>query len=389
MPVVRVKGVQNAMQFPDDMEINDIRSFLQRRFANQAVAGNQPMDLAPLQGQARASEQSLAQKAGQGISDALVDSGIISDRFGAQQIGKNVTSIGEFLPGIGDATAGDEFGRALKQGNFGDAAMAGVGAIPLIGDMAIFAGVLAKTANLGELAKAQKLESGGAGRDEVWKETGWVNDQGDWKFEIDDSSADFDADSLQGLKDYGWRKQGWLQDHPELYGAYPESAKINTQGIGDRTTSGEYDADTNEIGLNVNLKTEVAKSTNLHELQHAIQSREGFSSGGSPSNELALEMQKAGADEIRDTLNKMDSGELPYEYDKYRKLLQEKTRILTTVPDPLDSYRKLAGEVEARNVETRMDLTAKQRRDNPPWKTLDVPEDELIYRNSGKDKATK
>jgi hypothetical protein len=136
MPVVRVKGVQNPMQFPDDMEINDIRSFLQRRFANQAVAGNQPMDLAPLQGQARASEQSLAQKAGQGISNALVDSGIISDRFGAQQIGQNVTSIGEFLPGIGDATAGDEFGRALKQGdNFG-MAMGALGAIPLVGDAA-------------------------------------------------------------------------------------------------------------------------------------------------------------------------------------------------------------------------------------------------------------
>jgi hypothetical protein len=94
------------------------------------------MDLAPLQGQARASEQSLAQKAGQGISNALVDSGIISDRFGAQQIGQNVTSIGEFLPGIGDATAGDEFGRALKQGdNFG-MAMGALGAIPLVGDAA-------------------------------------------------------------------------------------------------------------------------------------------------------------------------------------------------------------------------------------------------------------
>jgi hypothetical protein len=136
MPVVRVKGVANPMQFPDDMDIEDIKAFLQRKFASQAVAGNQPMDLAPLQGQARASEQSLAQKAGQGISNALVDSGIISDRFGAQQIGKNVTSIGEFLPGIGDATAGDEFGRALKQGdNFG-MAMGALGAIPLVGDAA-------------------------------------------------------------------------------------------------------------------------------------------------------------------------------------------------------------------------------------------------------------
>jgi hypothetical protein len=136
MQPVNVLGVNNPMQFPDDMDINNIREFLRKRFTNQAVAGNQPMDLAPLQGQARASEQSLAQKAGQGISNALVDSGIISDRFGAQQIGKNVASIGEFLPVIGDAAAGDEFGQALKQGdNFG-MAMGALGAIPLVGDAA-------------------------------------------------------------------------------------------------------------------------------------------------------------------------------------------------------------------------------------------------------------
>jgi hypothetical protein len=140
MPVVRVKGVANPMQFPDDMDINDVREFLRKRFANQAVAGNQPMDLAPLQGQARASEQSLAQKAGQGISNALVDSGIVSDRFGAQQIGKNITSIGEFLPGIGDATAGDEFGRALSGGDGFGMAMGALGAIPLVGDAAKKAG---------------------------------------------------------------------------------------------------------------------------------------------------------------------------------------------------------------------------------------------------------
>ena len=115
MQAVRVKGVSNPMQFPDDMDIDDIREFLRRRFTQQAVEGNQPRDLDPLQGQARATEQSLAEKAGQGISSALYDSGVISDRYGAQRIGENVTSIGEFLPVIGDATAGDEFGRALKQ----------------------------------------------------------------------------------------------------------------------------------------------------------------------------------------------------------------------------------------------------------------------------------
>jgi len=136
MQPVNVLGVSNPMQFPDDMGIDDIREFLRRRFTKQMIEGTQSRDLDPLQGQARATEQSLAEKAGQGISNALYDSGVISDRYGAQRIGKNVTSIGEFLPVIGDATAGDEFGRALKQGDGVGMALGALGAIPLAGDAA-------------------------------------------------------------------------------------------------------------------------------------------------------------------------------------------------------------------------------------------------------------
>ena len=108
MQPVNVLGVSNPMQFPADMDIDDIGEFLRKRFTKQAVEGSQPIDINPLQAQAQATEQSLAEKAGQGISNALYDSGIISDRYGAQRIGDNATALGEFLPVIGDATAGDE-----------------------------------------------------------------------------------------------------------------------------------------------------------------------------------------------------------------------------------------------------------------------------------------
>jgi hypothetical protein len=134
MPTVRVKGVKNAMQFPYDMGIDDIRSFLQRKFAKQAVTGNQSVNLDPRQPTIQASNPSLATRAAQGIGNALTSSGLISDNSSAQEIGKNVTSIGEFLPGIGDATAGDEFGRALKQGDGVGMALGALGAIPLVGD---------------------------------------------------------------------------------------------------------------------------------------------------------------------------------------------------------------------------------------------------------------
>jgi hypothetical protein len=48
--------------------------------------------------------------------------------------------------------------------------------------------------------------------------------------------------------------------------------------------------------------------------------------------------------------------------------------------DPFKVYERLAGEAEARNVQTRMDFTPEQRQAQPPWETLDVPEEELLVR---------
>ena len=45
-----------------------------------------------------------------------------------------------------------------------------------------------------------------------------------------------------------------------------------------------------------------------------------------------------------------------------------------------DEYRRLAGEAEARNVQTRMDYSPEQRMAEPPWETLDVPEADQIVR---------
>ena len=47
-----------------------------------------------------------------------------------------------------------------------------------------------------------------------------------------------------------------------------------------------------------------------------------------------------------------------------------------------EKYERLAGEAEARNVQTRMDYTPEQRKAAAPWTTLDVPENELIVRGN-------
>jgi hypothetical protein len=47
----------------------------------------------------------------------------------------------------------------------------------------------------------------------------------------------------------------------------------------------------------------------------------------------------------------------------------------------MNVYRRMAGEVEARNVQTRMNMTPEQRRATPPWATQDVPYDQQIIRH--------
>ncbi|MCP4255262.1 MAG: hypothetical protein GY775_18025, partial [Candidatus Scalindua sp.] len=113
--IVDIKGVGQA-QFPDEMPIDDIRSFLRNKYYQRAAQGQSDI-LSPAPRTASPYEPTLTERLGSGIAEGLKGTGLISDNYGAQQIGKNVTALGEFLPGIGDAAAGDEFGRAVAEGD--------------------------------------------------------------------------------------------------------------------------------------------------------------------------------------------------------------------------------------------------------------------------------
>jgi hypothetical protein len=134
MPKVNIKGVGVA-QFPYDMPINDIRSFLRNKYSQGVISG-QSDALQPVENVAAPYNPSLVDNIGSGIASGLTSTGLVSDNYGAQRIGKNIASIGELLPGVGDATAGDDFGRALSKGDQFGMAMAGLGVIPVAGDLA-------------------------------------------------------------------------------------------------------------------------------------------------------------------------------------------------------------------------------------------------------------
>jgi hypothetical protein len=118
---------------------------------------------------------------------------------------------------------------------------------------------------------------------------------------------------------------------------------------------------------------DVMRSYVMHEVQHGLQGTEGFQRGGSPReftpDQIAAERARLMA--IAEPPSESPSG------------WGSVSNISGDMPD-LDVgrslYNRLAGEVEARAVQKRMDLTPDQRRSRPPWMDYDVPEDQQIVR---------
>ncbi len=118
-------------------------------------------------------------------------------------------------------------------------------------------------------------------------------------------------------------------DHEAMYKQYPELRDVNVKVVNNRPfeTKAAYDPRTNTVELNkkrLDTDPEDVKSNILHEVQHAIQEKEGFATGG---------------------------------YDKN-----------------MNTYNRLAGEAEARAVASRMNMSEGER-----YKT---PEGEKLYHGS-------
>jgi hypothetical protein len=208
----------------------------------------------------------------------------------------------------------------------------------------IFAGESAKTADLGALEVAKEMAARGADRNDIIQKTGWFqgNDK-KWRFEIPDQKAQADVETLlqEGVsKGQPIPFEGVLS-HKQFYEAYPELAKNDVRMLRSETpfavSSGEkYPV---FVSFPEGAKNPEARSGFIHEAQHLVQREEGFPTGGNPGM---------------------------FKYDPASKLT------------PYEQYKRLAGEVEARNVQSRIDMTPEQRKATHPWETQDVPDIDQI-----------
>jgi hypothetical protein len=164
------------------------------------------------------------------------------------------------------------------------------------------------------------------------------------------------------------------------FGGEIERQRVN---LGKATANAIESTSVNPIGLRL---SPTAKSTQLHELQHAIQQREGFASGGSPDSMQPLvndyNQTKQKFDQaLRQSLDSSDpiaAANAAQERQFYGLKLGEMSSIKGA--DSNELYRRLAGEAEARATQARIPLDAAQRRATFPLDSYDVPVDQLIIR---------
>lgn len=264
------------------------------------------------------------------------------------------------------------------------------------GTRASMAGPKAKTASSKSLALAEAMEEDGASREEIWRKTGWIRGaDGQWRFEVDDSKAEFrpngdarllgepryrrleeltdkwgdsfekggeplteaeeaEMEALQEeYSDRVWEKKYELQDflkHDELYEAYPmlRHTTLRFEKL-DPGVKGKFDKRNGAIILSDSLFGK-GPETLLHEIQHIIQKYEGFQGGTSPEYwarrdyESGDRLQERLQQEYDDILNGLTKEE-QNDYIRYQEIDGELERLFySEKPGDTEKYDRLDAE---------------------------------------------
>lgn len=294
-----------------------------------------------------------------------------------------------------------------------------------------------QTIRMDNLDVAKQMEEAKKDAKVIKMATGWEKGvDGKWRYEMPDAKIKDTIDVGGGNivkrfeEDMLWT-DGKLEDAvdaPKLFEAYPQlkNIKIHTDAVmNDMPSNGEYNPQTKTITIHAD-ELKYLNSILNHEIQHVIQREEGFAHGGTPEQverdfnaakaewkarsyafeleEKAKEMggeynqsavEKALIQEYKDMdmpefipdketrikgFNYFARGYADRSMDDAIKRFRL-DRFQRTDFDSYQEYRKLAGEVEARNVEKRLGMTDEERRNSLASETEDVNRDEQIVMN--------
>lgn len=288
----------------------------------------------------------------------------------------------------------------------------------------IFVGKSSKTWDAAAAKQAEKLEAAGESPERIWQQTGtFRSPDGQLRQEVSDLNATWIAAGTSG-------PASEMLKHAELYSAYPDVAQIPFKVVERKDRGGQYSPAVAGIQAEkIEVDPAIAQTAAIHELQHAIQHREGFSKGGMPFSSSVGEDYRKGIDLVNDFSEKMDKfrelrRNLPseqrlrigstlgwhtrdFDIDELFDEIEDKVtdpvvqKQMLDIIEELDvkrenafgfsqgvieqeamrkNYMRIAGEAEARAAQARAGMTPAQRRLNFPLQSYDVPINQLIER---------
>jgi hypothetical protein len=244
-----------------------------------------------------------------------------------------------------------------------------------------------------DIVKAEGMAMRGASKKEI-QDTLLMHKKPDgfWRKEISDSGLGQRLHGpANGIEEY--TPMGSTYPHPELYDQYPNMKNINTTW-NNQDSGGSYtkNGPMEYVNLPQNADWETQGKTTIHELQHAVQEKEGWARGGSPEtfnqakdaewardalmirkevslnpnrsvDEIIQDYQDLGWSKERATKAK----ELATDFYNEDGDLQDLVNLYgldkqTSPTKPFDLYQNLLGEREARDTASRMNLTLDERR---------------------------
>ena len=248
-----------------------------------------------------------------------------------------------------------------------------------------------RTARMDNLSVARKMEEEKKDAKAIKMATGWERGaDGKWRYEMPDAKIKDTIDVGGGhiVKRYEddmlWNggKLSRVIDAPELFKAYPQlkDVRIDTDAImNDMPSNGEYNSKTNTITIHADELKYMNGILN-HEIQHAIQGIEGFATGGSPTT-IRGEVKKR-FDEVTKQIKQLRA---EGKEDEAKSLIEKNRGLYNAYMknDDFNSYKSLAGEVEARNVSARLNMTPEERRKSLAESTEDVARKDQILLGVG------
>lgn len=368
------------------------------------------------------------------LATILANAGIAGVGFAGHKLGllktppelleaKNVPLTSDWLvrntplqnPGTAAYSAGQFTGNIFP----GIASIAKNASAPSLSQLNAFIGPKARNFPYPALKKAEELDAADATPEEIFKQTGLARGaEGIWRKEIDDAGLRFrngDTSYLDippSIARLPWdqiqaamksRREGPLFgaiSHPELQANYPQFGQM-TSDLFKRPSwhnsaepSGGFYPGRKHIEANFNTAAQ-ARSVLAHELQHAIQAAEKMAPGGSPESVRGKiyegfaknfpEYKAFQLKQMTDVYKGDPAGYAkifqapPEAVEMARRLTKPQIRDMLDAKmgiaglDDFELYKRLSGEVEARNVQTRLGMSPADRANIPFWETADYP----------------